>query len=228
MTHKASAPTKRRTAAVRIVQAVAFVCFSFVAIMFAVSLSQVRQERNDRESEQTAWRDVLAVSTVESRTQRIFANDHAVPAAPYYAAMIAGDKQNGVEAGYKFPMRSVALQPGVLAEVVQVLSPRWLTQPIAIVGDDHVSMEWLKLHLERLQSLKTTVIVVTAESEKSFKTVQQLVEGLPIVPDSGQWLQARLKQAGVTVYPIYIGLNGKAQQLIFDAGFERGKEGSGL
>lgn len=228
MTHKASAPTKRRTAAVRIVQAVAFVCFSFVAIMFAVSLSQVRQERNDRESEQTAWRDVLAVSTVESRTQRIFANDDAVPAAPYYAAMIAGEKQNGVDEGYKFPMRSIALQPGVLAEEVQVLSPRWLTQPIAIVGDDFASMEWLKLHLERLQSLKTTVIVVTANSEKSFKTIQQLVEGLPIVPDSGQWLQARLKQAGVTAYPVYIGLNGKAQQLIFNAGFEGREQGRGL
>ena len=228
MTHKAPAPTKRRTAAVRIAQAVAFVCFGFVALMFAVSLSQVRQERKDRESEQTARRDGLSVSAIESRTQRIFANDHAVPAAPYYAAMIAGEKQNGVEAGYKFPMRSVALQPGVLAKEVQVLSPRWLTQPIAIVGDDFASMEWLKLHLERLQSLKTTVIVVTADSEESFKTVQQLVEGLPIVPDSGQWLQGRLKQAGVTAYPVYIGLNGKAQQLIFNAGFEGGTQGSGL
>lgn len=154
--------------------------------------------------------------------QQVFANDDSVPAVPYFAALIAGDEQDGVGEGYRFPMQSQLLQPGVLAAEVPVFNPQWMTQTLAIVGDDSASLKWLTLHQKRLASLNTTVIVVSAASEESFKGLQKLVDGLAIVPDSGVWLQSRLVAARAPVYPLFIGLDGKARQVIFSEGFDSG------
>lgn len=151
--------------------------------------------------------------------------DESVPAVSYYSALISGADQPGVGAGIQFPLTSNLLQPGVLKpSAVPVFNPKWMTQTLAIVGDDKGSEEWLKLHLERLLSLQATVIVVSAASEKRFKDIQRQANALPIVPDSGHWLQSRLAAAQVTVYPVLIGLDGQARQIIFSEGFERGEE----
>lgn len=154
--------------------------------------------------------------------QQVFAGDDSVPAVPYFAALIAGDEQDGVGEGYRFPMQSQLLQPGVLEAEVPVFNPQWMTQTLAIVGDDSASLKWLTLHQKRLASLNTTVIVVSAASEESFKGLQKLVDGLAIVPDSGVWLQSRLVAAHAPVYPLFIGLDGKTRQVIFSEGFDSG------
>lgn len=191
-----------------------------VIATFLFSWWQVRVERAQLEQEGELSQHVLEAPA--DVLQQVFASDDAVPAAPYYSALIAGETQEGVGAGYRFPLISRLLQPGVLpVEGAQVLNGKWMTQTIAVVGDDPGSRKWLDLHLERLHSLGTAVVVVSA-SEASFKALQQQVAGLPIVPDYGDWLQSRLVVAGAAVYPVFIGLDGRARQVIFNEGFATG------
>jgi integrating conjugative element protein (TIGR03765 family) len=162
--------------------------------------------------------------------QKISASDDTVPAAPYFAALIPGEDQ-ALGENYRFPIQTQLMQPGVLpAEGVPVFNAKWMTQTLAVVGDDAASIEWLRLHLARLHSLRTTVIVVAARTAESFKAIQKAVEGLPIVPDSvpdsGPWLQSRLAAAQVSVYPLFIGTDGKARQHIFSDGFAPSAKGS--
>lgn len=145
--------------------------------------------------------------------------DNTVPAAPHYWAVIHGDQQEGVGEGYRFPIRSSLLQPGVLrTEGTPVFASKWMTQSIALVGDDAGSRQWLALHLDRLRSLGAVVIVVSAASAESFKELQRQVAGLPIVPDASRWMQGRLLQANAAVYPLFIGTDGLARQHIFTLG----------
>lgn len=112
----------------------------------------------------------LISSSVNAQTAPVVLDD-SVPAVSYYSALISGADQPGVGAGIQFPLTSNLLQPGVLKpSAVPVFNPKWMTQTLAIVGDDKGSEEWLKLHLERLLSLQATVIVVSAASENALKT----------------------------------------------------------
>ena len=197
---------------------------------FLFSWWQVRAEKAQAKERAVQLREERKLQTVSAlqsmepeALQQVFASDEAVPAAPYFAALVAGDNQEGVGEGYRFPLATKLLQPGLLqTEGTPVLSGKWMTQTIAVVGDDDVSRKWLQLHLERLQSLKTTVVVVSAKTEASFKELQKQMDGLPIVPDTGIWLQTRLVAARAPVYPLFIGLDGKARQLIFSEGFAGG------
>jgi len=210
------------------------VCLLMLLAAFLFSWWQVRAEKaqarqliQERATLQQEEHKLQAMQALESMQpealQQIFANDDAVPAAPYFAALIAGDNQDGVGEGYRFPLVSKLLQPGVLPEEgMPVLNGKWMTQTIAVVGDDDASRKWLQLHQERLHSLKTTVIVVSVASADSFKAIQKQVDGLPIAPDTGIWLQSRLVAARAAVYPLFIGLDGKARQLIFSEGFAAG------
>ena len=205
-------------------------CTLVMLAAFLFSWWQVRAEKAQAKERAVQLREerklqtVSALQSLEPETlQQVFASDEAVPAAPYFAALVAGDNQEGVGEGYRFPLATKLLQPGLLqTEGTPVLSGKWMTQTIAVVGDDDVSRKWLQLHLERLQSLKTTVVVVSAKTEASFKELQKQVDGLPIVPDTGIWLQTRLVAARAPVYPLFIGLDGKARQLIFSEGFAGG------
>ncbi|QIL80324.1 DUF2859 domain-containing protein [Diaphorobacter sp. HDW4A] len=145
--------------------------------------------------------------------------EDTVPAAPYYSAIVQGDGQEGVLHGVRFPLRPALLRPGVLpSEGIPVFGGKWMTQSLALVGDDAASRQWLALHLERLLSLGTAVIVVAAASEGQFKELQRQVAGLAIAPDTGVWLQQRLATAGAGVYPLFIGVDGLARQHIFSLG----------
>ena len=227
------APVPARSPRERLVRSLRRTLLACALVMlaaFLVSWWQVRVEKaqaKERAEQLREERKRLTVHALQSAQpealQQIFASDDAVPAAPYFAALVAGDNQEGVGEGYRFPLTTKLLQPGLLqTEGTPVLSGKWMTQTIAVVGDDDVSRKWLQLHLERLQSLKTTVIVVSAQSEASFKELQKQVDGLPIVPDTGIWLQTRLVAARAPVYPLFIGLDGKARQLIFSEGFTAG------
>lgn len=204
-------------------------CLAVLVAAFLYAWHQVRVEKAlDRAapdlSAPNTQMQMQAIADMQPEAlQQVFAGDDSVPAAPYFAALIAGDEQDGVGEGYRFPMQSQLLQPGVLtAEGLPVFNPKWMTQTLAVVGDDSASLKWLALHQKRLASLNTTVLVVSAQSEQSFKDLQKLVSGLPIVPDTGVWLQCRLVAARVPVYPLFIGLDGRARQVIFSEGFEPG------
>lgn len=212
---KSTAPTRYGTGTLI---AAASICLFLVT--WAYFFVQVRQERAAREA-QAHTSPVTAPGTPDLviLQQADPANDLSVPVAPYYAALIKGQEQDGVDSGYVFPLTADPLQPGVLhTENLQVFNPDWMTETVAVVGDDDASKKWLNFHLPRLQSLKTTVVVVSAKTEQSFKEVQKLVQNLAIVPDEGQWVQRKLVAAGANAYPLFIGTDGKARQHIFKDG----------
>lgn len=147
--------------------------------------------------------------------------DNTVPAAPYFSTLVSGEDQDGVAQGYSFPIRPQLLAPGVLrTEGTPVFSGQWMTQSLAVVGDDAGSRQWLSLHVHRLRSLAATVVVVAAESADAFKDLQRIASGLAVVPEPGWWLQSRLAAAHAGVYPLFIGLDGLARQHIFSLGLD--------
>lgn len=142
--------------------------------------------------------------------RQIDAGGASVPIDPYYSYLIAGDEQDGVLQGLRFPLRS-PLQPGELpARSGPVLEPRWLTQPIFVVGADPRSQAWVRRHQAQLRRLGASGVVVAAESAEAFKQLQRAADDLPIAPALGNWLTERLLAAGVRVLPVLIELDGHA------------------
>ncbi|MFV0679090.1 DUF2859 domain-containing protein [Ottowia sp.] len=75
----------------------------------------------------------------------------AVPMSVYTAHLVAGADQAGVIESMRFPLRS-RLVVGRLAHPVRVLDPKWLTQPMALLGADPMSQNWLEIHLPALRA----------------------------------------------------------------------------
>lgn len=148
--------------------------------------------------------------------QQIHGSDATVPVAPYLAALVGGEDQQGVMQGMTFPLRT-SLRQGVLTtEGVAVFNARWMTQPIVVMGTDWASLQWLQLHQDRLRGLGAAVIVVAAGSEDEFKALQRAAAGVPVAPAQSPWLESRMRAAGVAIYPVLIDLDGRARQIIFD------------
>ena len=138
----------------------------------------------------------------------------SIPIAPYLSYLVASTEQPGVLPGFVFPIRA-GLRPGLLAiDGVQVFEPQWLVQPIFVVGTDKASMLWLKHNRDRLLALHAWGVVIAAPEIGSFKALQGFAEGLPVAPSRGAWLDQRLARAGVTAYPVLIGIDGKAHQIL--------------
>lgn len=157
-----------------------------------------------------------AANAGQPALQQIHGSDATVPVAPYLAAIVGGEDQQGVMQGMTFPLRS-SLRQGVLAiEGISVFNARWMTQPIAVMGTDWASLQWLHLHQDRLRALGASVVVVAAGSEDEFKALQRTAAGVPVAPAQSPWLESRMRAAGITVYPVFIDLDGRARQIIFD------------
>lgn len=140
----------------------------------------------------------------------IDASQASVPIDPYFSYVVAGDEQEGVLQGLRFPMMS-RLRPAELEQAqVPVFEARWLTQPLAVVGADPVSLAWLERHLEQLHRQGAALVVVAAPNAEAFKRLQTLADGLPVAPSLGPWLTEQLWAAGVQVVPVFIGLDGQA------------------
>ena len=135
----------------------------------------------------------------------------AVPLSVYTGHLIAGVDQPGVLEGMTFPVRS-RLTTGKLLQPVHVLDARWLTQPIALLGTDPVSKRWFEAHLPALRKRAAMALVLDAASVKDFKLMQQVADGLPVAPGPDSWLEQQLLGQGVSVLPLFIGLDGIATQ----------------
>ncbi len=138
----------------------------------------------------------------------------AVPASPYFSFLIAGEDQDGVLKGVRFPMIS-QLRPEPLGQASPaVLDSRWMTQPIFVIGADERSYAWLQQHAQDLRRSGAAGLVLSAANVEAFKRVQRLASqhNLPIAPGPDQWLEQQLMDHGVGVMPLVIGLDGRVQE----------------
>jgi len=161
---------------------------------------------------------LLAATAVHANSpalQVLHDSGRSVPFAPLIAQLVAGDDEESVLEGISFPF-ATRLQPKVLRQAgLQVLDPAWLTQPIAIVGTDAVSQQWLKFNYDTLLQLGSVVLVVQAQHPQAFKQVQSLVQPMGLAPELSPWLAERLHAAGAGVYPVLVHTDGRAYQLLF-------------
>ncbi|CAB5697705.1 PFL_4695 family integrating conjugative element protein [Comamonas aquatica] len=139
----------------------------------------------------------------------------SVPFSPLVAQLVAGDEAESVLQGLSFPF-GTSLQPKVLErDGVQVLDPTWLTQPLAIVAAEDLSMRWLQFNRDTLLQLGAVVLVVQAQNAQGFKQLQELVQPIGIAPEVSPWLAERLHAAGAGVYPVLVHTDGRAYQVLF-------------
>jgi integrating conjugative element protein (TIGR03765 family) len=144
----------------------------------------------------------------------IYDSGESLPMAPYISHLLAGNDQPGVLPGLVFPLRS-QLRPAVLAaDQVQVFAPRWMTQPVFVVGDDDISLKWLRHNEGKLRHMGAWGLVVQARDARHFKGMQKLFEGMPLAPVQSPWLEQRLIKKGAGVFPLLIQADGVARQIV--------------
>ncbi|MCY9874543.1 DUF2859 domain-containing protein [Vibrio barjaei] len=90
------------------------------------------------------------------------------------------------------PYREVEMEPKVRATI---------TSPVAIVGYDEISMEWLELNQPELSRLGASVILASAENVAEYLVVRRAANGLKVIPMNADYL---LNLTGVKAYPILL------------------------
>ncbi len=139
---------------------------------------------------------------------------YSIPLAPYLSYLVPGLAQPGALPDFEFPILAL-LRPGVLTrEDVPVFDAQWLVQPIFILGTDRVSVQWLTHNRDRLTAMHAWGVVISAPDLASFKNLQQFAQGMEIAPSQGPWLDQHLARAGINAYPVLIGTNGRARQIV--------------
>jgi integrating conjugative element protein (TIGR03765 family) len=156
---------------------------------------------------------VLALATGRaSALESVYDSGRSVPIAPYLA--VAGNNpDNGWQAETRYPITST-LQRGVLPRAVPVFDASWLTHPLVVTGTDRHSMAWLLMHKQHLEDMNARVLVVEAHKGLQLAMAQSLVPLLPMWPRDDNWIEDRLRTAGASVYPLLIGTDGIARQIL--------------
>ncbi|WP_099074361.1 integrating conjugative element protein [Proteus alimentorum] len=73
--------------------------------------------------------------------------------------------------------------------------------PLFLIGDDDFSRRWLTEKKEQLIELNAVGYVVNVDTETAWDTLNELAQGLTLLPVSGSDLALRL---GLTHYPVLI------------------------
>ena len=97
-----------------------------------------------------------------------------------------------------FPVVSTRLSPGAVTP--QPLDLPGMS-PFFLLGDDPLSLRWLRMNQQRLQSLHATGMVVNVASPARFQVLQEQAGALTLLPVSGDDLALRLQ---LTRYPVLI------------------------
>lgn len=155
--------------------------------------------------------DITATRPLE----QIYDSGQSVPVAPYMSGLVntQPDGEGNVKPGQRFPILT-RLRQAALAQEVQVLDPKWLTQPMVLIGIDRHSLAWLLMHQDQLAAMHAKVLVVQALEPRHIRMAQAVVPNLEFLPHEGPWLEARLREAGAGVYPLLIGTDGVARQIL--------------
>ncbi|RCW66199.1 DUF2859 domain-containing protein [Pseudorhodoferax soli] len=154
--------------------------------------------------------------------EAVFDSGRSIPIQPYLAVpgsvpeastgWDGGAASDGAKPG-AFPVTS-SLKRGVLPHEVPVFDRSLLTQALVVTGTDRHSMAWLLLHRARLAAIDAKVVVVQAHAPQYLALARSMLPGLPIVLRNSSWIEDRLRAAGADVYPLLIGTDGVARQIL--------------
>lgn len=103
------------------------------------------------------------------------------------------------------PVRTPELTPGYQAN--QTLNLNGMS-PLFLLGDDDFSRRWLTEKKEQLIELNAVGYVVNIDTETAWDELNELAQGLTLLPVSGSDLALRL---GLTHYPVLISDKGLEQ-----------------
>jgi integrating conjugative element protein (TIGR03765 family) len=142
-----------------------------------------------------------------------------VPIGQYLAALsaqppVAPDGAVPAQAGtlpMGFPITTPSMRPGSLQAPVRLRTAGWLVAPMFIVGDDLRSRQWLADNRNKLRHLGASGLVVNVASLDAFRSLRTVAPDVPLVPGS---VEALARQAGLSVYPLYVAADGQVSQMV--------------
>ncbi len=95
------------------------------------------------------------------------------------------------------PIKTPNMMPGAV-QARKINFPQ-LLYPIFLVGSDENSLQWLEKYAPRLKKLHAVGLLVQANTKNNIKSINQVANGVPIIPASGFQIG---KQFGVKHYPV--------------------------
>ena len=108
-----------------------------------------------------------------------------------------------------FPVISPSMSPKSNQPYTLFDKPiRGLNYPIAAIGNDKLSMDWLKSHRKQLIAKHAVVMLVEVENDQQYKNILAIGNGLRVIPVSGQSLSENIH---VNYYPVLITSIGMGQ-----------------
>lgn len=142
-----------------------------------------------------------------------------VPIGQYLAALFVQDQAPSqgtapVRAGalpMAFPIATESMRPGRLQAHAQLRTAGWLAAPMFIVGDDPQSRQWLEANRDKLGRLGASGLVVNVASLDAFRSLRAVAPNVPMAPGS---IQELARQAGLTIYPLFVAADGQISQVV--------------
>lgn len=108
-----------------------------------------------------------------------------------------------------FPVISKKASPARLSAPVKAKLAGGPGVPICILGDDPLSLEWLRINQAALQQMQARCLVASVRDEPSWRRLQTMASGLRMALGSFDTLA---DATGVSVYPILIAPDGSISQ----------------
>lgn len=97
-----------------------------------------------------------------------------------------------------FPIETPLMSPGKFSSR-KVHIP--LPHPIFIIGSDSNTKDWLKQHIEQLKQLQAVGFLVQAQNQHDLEAMKLIVDGLTLVPLSGNAIAERFN---LPHYPVLL------------------------
>jgi integrating conjugative element protein (TIGR03765 family) len=110
-----------------------------------------------------------------------------------------------------FPVATPSMRPGSLPAPLRLRTAGWLVAPMFIVGDDQMSRQWLAANHDKLRRLGASGLVVNVPSPDAFRSLRTVAPDVAMAPGS---VEALARQAGLSVYPLYVAPDGQVSQMV--------------
>jgi integrating conjugative element protein (TIGR03765 family) len=178
----------------------------------------------------TRSRSVLCRLFVSAALQAAWPAAKAADAGPtlpiqqFLAERLPATEQSQLVSDYAvdYPVRTAGLVRARLRKQVRFPArlpdsyTPWLTQPMALIGDDAASRAWLTQQGDALLAMGASVLVVRVPNVGRMRALREVRPDLPMAPAAVPELAGALRQAGAAVYPLVILPDGSLTQDVRD------------
>lgn len=117
-----------------------------------------------------------------------------------------GGNSNKLALPFSLPITTPSMQPGRVS--VTPTKFRYLQQPLFLVGADAMSKSWLIKKRDVLKKIGAVGLLIQAKSVDDIHAMQEIADGLRLVPASAEGLAREL---GLTHYPVLLSKEGIEQ-----------------